>query len=201
MMCPADVRLRWSIIAASEVDLPEPVPPTTSTRPRLCITTSLRISGRRSFRKSGISAAMVRTTMPTCPCCTNTFTRNRETPGRKIAKLLSISWANSARCLSFISASASFSVTAPVNFCSVSGVIWPLAFMLGGKSCAMNRSEPPALTIAASSLCMYSRACSVVNGIGPAKVDRGAWIVSSNAFRVRDRCTVRRKRGRRIATR
>ena len=154
MMCPADVRLRWSTIAASDVDLPEPVPPTSNTRPRLFITTSLRISGNRNVSKLGISAAMVRTTMPTCPCCTNTFTRNRDTPDSAIAKFDSRSFANSARCLSFISASASFAVTAPVSFCSVSGVICPCAFMLGGKSWAMNRSDPPAFTIAASSLCM-----------------------------------------------
>ena len=70
MMCPADVRLRWSIIAASVVDLPEPVAPTTSTRPRLVITTSLRMSGSLSFSKLGISDAMVRITMPTHCCCT-----------------------------------------------------------------------------------------------------------------------------------
>ena len=61
--------------------MPEPVAPTTSTRPRLVMTTSFRISGRPSFSKFGISAAIVRITMPTCCCCTNTLTRKRETPG------------------------------------------------------------------------------------------------------------------------
>ena len=70
MMCPAEVRLRWSIIAASVVDLPEPVAPTTSTRPRLFITTSFSTSGSWSFSKFGISDAMVRITMLTHCCCT-----------------------------------------------------------------------------------------------------------------------------------
>jgi hypothetical protein len=46
-------RLRWSIIAASEVDLPEPVAPTTSTRPRLVMTISLSVSGKPSVSKFG----------------------------------------------------------------------------------------------------------------------------------------------------
>ena len=39
-------------------------------------------------------------------------------------------------------------------FTNASGVSAPLSFMLGAKSSAMNRSEPPACAIAASSLCM-----------------------------------------------
>ena len=68
MMCPPDVLLRWSISAASVVDLPDPVPPTTSTSPRLFMMTSFSTGGRDSFSKLGISDAMVRITMPTC-CC------------------------------------------------------------------------------------------------------------------------------------
>jgi len=36
--------------------LPDPVAPTTSTRPRLVMTISLRISGKAKVAKSGISA-------------------------------------------------------------------------------------------------------------------------------------------------
>ena len=84
-------------MAASEVDLPEPVAPTTSTRPRLPMTMSLMLSGRPSLVKSGISLAMVRMTMPTFCCCMKTLTRNRDTPGSEIAKLHSRSRANSSR--------------------------------------------------------------------------------------------------------
>ena len=79
--------MRWSIMAASEVDLPEPVAPTTSTRPRLVMTMSLSVSGSPSLAKSGISLAMVRITMPTFCCCMKTLTRKRATPGSEIAKL------------------------------------------------------------------------------------------------------------------
>ncbi len=107
MMWPAEVRLRWSIMAASEVDLPEPVPPTTSTSPRFFMITSFSTSGSPSFSKLGISAAMVRITMPTWRCCTKTLTRKRDRPGIEMAKLHSISLANSSRWSSFMIACAS----------------------------------------------------------------------------------------------
>ena len=42
-------------MAASDVDLPEPVAPTTSTMPRLVITISLNVSGSPNCSKLGIS--------------------------------------------------------------------------------------------------------------------------------------------------
>ena len=62
--------------------------------------------------------------------------------------------ANSARCFSFIRQRASVAVTSLVSFCCVSGVIEPCAFMLGGKSAEMKRSDPPAWLMVANSLCM-----------------------------------------------
>ncbi len=49
---------------------------------------------------------------------------------------------------------ASMRVTSAASFCAVRGFIEPCDFMLGGKSVAMNRSEPPAWLMVASSLCM-----------------------------------------------
>jgi hypothetical protein len=46
------------IIAASDVDLPEPVAPTISTSPRLIMTRSFMIGGRPSSSSEGISAVM-----------------------------------------------------------------------------------------------------------------------------------------------
>src|SRR5438045_8231094 len=57
-------------MAASVVDFPEPVPPTTITSPRLLSTTSLRIGGRSSSSKVGILALIRRITQPTAACCT-----------------------------------------------------------------------------------------------------------------------------------
>ena len=92
--------------------------------------------------------------MPTQRCWTKTLTRKREIPGIEIAKLHSISLANSARCVSFISELARMRVTSGLSFCCVSGFIAPCDFMLGGKSAEMKRSDPPAWLIVANSLCM-----------------------------------------------
>ncbi len=80
--------------------------------------------------------------------------RKRPVPGIVTAKLHSSSRANSSRWRSVIIAWASPRVTSAVSFCAVMGFMPPSTFMLGGKSLAMNRSEPPAADIAASSLCM-----------------------------------------------
>ena len=135
-------------MAASEVDFPDPVAPTTSTKPRLLMTTSFSVSGKPSFSKFGISEGMVRITMPTFNCCTNTLTRKRATSGMAMAKLHSNSLANSSRCRSFMMELASARVTSPVSFCEPSGCILPCSLRLGGKSFEMNRSEPPALVMA-----------------------------------------------------
>jgi hypothetical protein len=71
-----------------------------------------------------------------------------------MAKLHSISFSNSSRCPSFMSACASMRVASGVSFCAVRGFMLPCDFMLGANSLAMKRSEPPAWLMAASSLCM-----------------------------------------------
>ena len=55
MMCPPRALLRWSISAASDVDLPDPVPPTKSTNPFLAVITSLSTSGKPKSSRLGIS--------------------------------------------------------------------------------------------------------------------------------------------------
>ena len=93
-MCPVVVLLRWSIIEASEVDLPEPVEPTTSTSPRGVMMTSLSTCGRLSSSMLGIRLRMARITMPTSPRCLNTFTRKRPASDRAMAMLSSSSRSN-----------------------------------------------------------------------------------------------------------
>ena len=56
-------------MAAKDVDLPEPVAPTTKIKPLFAIITSLSDSGNFNWAKFGISAVMVRITIPTCNCC------------------------------------------------------------------------------------------------------------------------------------
>src|SRR5437762_7926561 len=77
-------------MAASVVDFPEPVPPTTITSPRLLSTTSFRIGGRSSSSKVGILALIRRITQPTAACCTKALTRKRPMPAGAMAKLHSL---------------------------------------------------------------------------------------------------------------
>ncbi|MNG36845.1 hypothetical protein D3C84_1240120 [compost metagenome] len=65
MMWPLLFLLRWPIIAAREVDLPVPVAPTKSTRPRLVSDSFLRISGSLSSSMVGMVVSIRRSTMPT----------------------------------------------------------------------------------------------------------------------------------------
>ena len=76
-MCPETLELRWSIIEASVVDLPEPVEPTISTSPRGAMMMSLSTCGSCSSSIDGITLRIERITMPISPRCLNTLTRKR----------------------------------------------------------------------------------------------------------------------------
>ena len=147
MMWPKDCSLRQFTIAASVVDLPEPVAPTRIVRPRLTNTTSLRICGMFNPSSVGKMAGMTRITMPTWPCCIKALTRKRPRPGGEIAKLHSLVRSNSDACLSFMMARASASVWDAFKGCGDTLVILPSTFMAGGNSPVMNRSLPLRLTI------------------------------------------------------
>ena len=54
-------------MAASEVDLPDPVPPTKITKPRFVMAISLSTSGKPKSSNLGILVAMVLNTMPAEP--------------------------------------------------------------------------------------------------------------------------------------
>ncbi len=69
MMCSARTELMKSIIAASEVDFPEPVVPVTRTSPRVSSQIFSRTGGRRSSRTFRIRAGITRHTIPTVPRC------------------------------------------------------------------------------------------------------------------------------------
>ena len=64
MMCPRVLALRCPTMAASVVDLPEPVAPASSTRPRLVMTMSFRIGGSSRSSTVGISVTIRRSTAP-----------------------------------------------------------------------------------------------------------------------------------------
>ncbi len=81
MMWQVSVALTWSTIAASVVDLPEPVVPVTRTRPR-CSPAIFSITfGSISCSIDMILKGMTRSTTPRVPRCWKMFTRKRPSPG------------------------------------------------------------------------------------------------------------------------
>ena len=81
MMWTGRVVLMWSTIAASVVDLPEPVGPVTSTRPRGRSARYRHTFGSPRSSMVGMRIGMTRNTAPIELRCWKTFARNRETPG------------------------------------------------------------------------------------------------------------------------
>ena len=67
MMCSSRVSLISSIIAASDVDLPEPVGPVTSTKPRGLCASSWQTAGRPSSSIDLISNGIRRKAAPSAP--------------------------------------------------------------------------------------------------------------------------------------
>ena len=68
-MCAWRVVLMKSIIAARDVDLPEPVEPVTSTSPELRLQSRSQTSmGMPNISKSGIWCGIARRTHATAPC-------------------------------------------------------------------------------------------------------------------------------------
>ena len=130
--------------------MPEPVPPTKITRPRLVIATSFSTGGSFRSSKFGMVVVITRSTMPTQPICTKQLTRKRPMPAGLMAKLHSFFASNSAACLSFITARHSIAVCCAVSACCDTGVILPSIFIAGGKPAVMNRSEPFLATSARS---------------------------------------------------
>jgi len=80
-MCLCIVALMWRIIAASVVDLPEPVVPVHRIRPRRSSQIFSSTGGSISSRIVWMRAGMTRSTKPTAPRCWKTLQRNRPRPG------------------------------------------------------------------------------------------------------------------------
>ena len=80
MMCSCRSVLILSIIAASVVDLPEPVGPVTSTSPRGLLHSSSNTGGSPRSANVRMLKGMVRNAPPTAPRCMNRLPRNRAMP-------------------------------------------------------------------------------------------------------------------------
>ena len=101
-MCPRSDAFLWSIIAASVVDLPEPVGPVTSTTPRGVSAMSLKISGAPSSSSDKTLDGMVRNTAPQPRWWLNALTRKRARPEISNEKSVSRRSSKSLRCASFM---------------------------------------------------------------------------------------------------
>ena len=71
----------WSIIAASVVDLPEPVVPVTRMIPRCSSASLVTTGGRPRSSTERISKGIARQTIEIEPRCLKVLTRKRESPG------------------------------------------------------------------------------------------------------------------------
>ena len=76
-MCPYSFSLMWLTIAASVVDLPEPVGPVTRIRPRGRLVTSAKIFGAFSSSSDSTFEGIVRNAAAAPRCWLNALTRKR----------------------------------------------------------------------------------------------------------------------------
>ncbi len=113
--------------------------------------TSFSTGGRPRSSNTGIVVVIVRSTMPTRPCCRNAFTRKRPMPGGAIAKLHSFVDSNCAACLSFMTLRTSSIVCCGVSAVFETGWTLPSILSAGGKPAVMNRSEDFCWTMSSSS--------------------------------------------------
>ena len=153
-MWPRVLLLRCATIAASVVDLPAPVAPTTNTRPRLSSARSARESGSCSASSVGMVALTRRSTLALQVCCTKADTRNRPIPGGAMAKLHSLVASYSIAWRSFMTARTSTEASSGVSAGSDCAHNWPSILMAGAKPAVMNKSEPRSSTTRRSSWCI-----------------------------------------------
>ena len=101
-MWPYSVSFRWFTIAASVVDLPEPVGPVTSTMPRGFMARSPKIFGALSCSSVRILEGIVRNTAAAPRFWLKAFTRKRAKPSISNEKSHSRNSSYCLRCESFM---------------------------------------------------------------------------------------------------
>src|SRR6266566_4465280 len=147
MMLTRRPRLMWLIIAASAVDLPDPVTPVTSTSPRGLIAISSSTGGRLRSRIVFTSYGIDRNANATVPRCWYTLVRNRPTPGTPIAKSASLCSANSLTCRGVMICSASDFSSSGLRGAVSSATRSPFTRIVAGRPTLSSKSEPLRCTI------------------------------------------------------
>ncbi len=102
MMWSRRDELMRSMIAARVVDLPLPVGPVTSTKPRGSSASSATMGGKPRSSSPRISNGMARKAPATAPRCMNTFARKRDRPFTPKEKSSSLLFSNFTFCSSVI---------------------------------------------------------------------------------------------------
>src|SRR2546426_6303189 len=183
MMLTRRPRLMWLIIAASAVDLPDPVTPVTSTSPRGLIAISSSTGGRFRSWIVFTSYGIDRNANATVPRCWYTLVRNRPTPGTPIAKSASLCSANSLTCRGVMICSAS-----DFNSSGLSGAVSsesssPFTRIVAGRPTLSNRSDALRWTI-------WVMACLKLNVAPPVVGASGMRIHSEEGLAELDRLGV-----------
>ena len=157
MMCTERFVFTWSMIDASVVDLPDPVGPVTSTRPRGRSASGATTGGRPRSSSSRISIGMARRTAPTASRWRNTLTRKR---ARRPVWLVSSSRSrsNATRWRSSSSSYTSRRVSPrPSTPYSGSGTRRPSTRMLGAAPTVKCRSLAPSASTRSSRSSIWMR--------------------------------------------
>src|SRR6266480_441818 len=147
MILTRRLKLMWLTIAASAVDLPDPVTPVTSTSPRGLIAISSSTGGRLRSRIVFTSYGIDRNANATVPRCWYTLVRNRPTPGTPIAKSASLCSANSLTCRGVMICSASDFSSSGLRGAVSSETSSPFTRMVAGRPTLSSKSEPLRCTI------------------------------------------------------
>ena len=140
-ICSLRVSFIWSIMEASEVDLPDPVGPVTSINPLICRVMSCATAGKPRSSILGISVSILRSTAAWPVEEWNRLTRNRKSP-MTIARSNSRSRSKFARDSSFSRISRmKVAKSSKLMISSPKVAIWPLTLMEIGRSAWICRSE------------------------------------------------------------
>src|SRR5579863_3625317 len=131
-----------SIMAASVVDLPDPVGPVTSTRPRGLSHILLTTAGRPNWLKDLISKGIRRKTAEVAPRWLKTLARKRARPFNPNEKSSSRLSSKRCFCESVITLYASCLVSAGVICGRSSGTRWPCTRICGGEFVVRCKSLP-----------------------------------------------------------
>src|SRR3989441_301510 len=147
MMLTRRFRLMWLISAASAVDLPEPVTPVTTTRPRRRAAIPSSTGGRFSSLIVFTSYGIDRKANATVPRCWYTLVRNRPTPGTPMAKSASLCSANSFTCRGVMICSASDFSSSGLSGAVLSAASSPFTRIVAGRPTLSRRSDALRWTI------------------------------------------------------